>query len=268
MDYRPKFGFTLELMTKFVAMPVGLDKVFACVRPVVFAQRGSPWFAATGTGFLIKFGIHYFFVTARHCLHEFSYSDILVPYSSGHQSPIPLRGLQLFDSRNPEDTDHADVAVFMLEPSRLQRDLFDGEVPFDLSLNTLVLDGEFERNMPLAFKGLSPARSHYDYEDHSKSIYHFSAAIGSYDGPDETIDLVHKFRMQKTVNPPDLDGFSGGPVFYVPNPDRAETGAAFAGMLVRASGAEGILRFVSGFHIYAHLHATLKWNGISEGIPL
>jgi hypothetical protein len=207
-----------------------------------------------------------FLVTARHVASNgaFDLQDLRVPLTLAPSNPpiIQFSDVHTFISRDPNDTDHVDVIVARCDPKHLNRSLFTNDEPFDITLRPLVT--RFTSGMKLYFKGLAPAHSSHTLDDDAKK-YCIAYAAGDLIYRQPSGDRsVHIADVVVNDACPDFNGMSGSPIFLIDDIQTKNTNADFAGMLIRGSRDQKLMRFLDAELISTYL-AGFFLRGLSPG---
>lgn len=206
-----------------------LDNAVRCVRPMFCksAVQGHELFGG-GSGFLVRASGAIWIATAAHVLRDKDYLDLAVPRLIPHGTgpieaffhPVGLVGVK---SDDPEDTAGFDVVMIRTDEHE-HPDALDLERPSFLAplenanRGAIVRLAGFPRCLDNSIDG--PAR---------KARIQLFWADGEYDEPTSS-QFLHRFTITDTGKVTDLDGMSGGPLFYV-----QDAQYFFAGVVVRAA---------------------------------
>lgn len=234
-------------------IPIGMEMVFGCVRAVVFRDEATNFPSILGSGFFLKLFGDVFFITARHVIksgYGFAIEDIAIQYQKTRNDCVPFCEHRVFSSANPDDTDHADIVIYRVDPSRVQMASFGAEEPFDIVAKMFVT--EYRKGMELYFYGLSPSVGDYDYENGIYKTW-FSGGDVTYLRPAPGILSVHVGTAEVNDQCPDFDGLSGSPLFSIDEPDNPSSSSRFAGMLLRGTLSSKLFHFMDSTSIYLKL---------------
>lgn len=245
-------------------IPLGLQQVFGCVRPIIFLNPEFPYMSVPGTGYLLEMFGDVFLVTARHVVDNgnFDLQDlrILTNHAKSDSPVIQFLDAHTFTSRDPDDTDHVDVIVARCDRKYLDRSLFTNDHPFDITLRPLV--ASFAKGMKLHFQGVAPAHDAHTIDDDAQKyciVYAAGDLIYREPSEDRGIHIADALVHDKC---PDFNGMSGSPVFRIENVHARNTSAQFAGMVIRGSREQKVMRFIDAELIWAYLSGFFL-NGLS-----
>ena len=246
-------------------IPLGLQQVFGCVRPIIFRNPEFPYMSVPGTGFLLEMFGEVFLVTARHVADNgaFDLQDLRIPtnHAKSDSPVIQFLDARTATSRDPDDTDHVDVIVARCDRKHLDRSLFINDHPFDITLRPLVTS--FVKGMELHFQGVAPAHHAHTIDDDAQKYCIVYAAGGLiYREPSEDRGIhIADAHVHDTC--PDFNGMSGSPVFHIENVHARNTRAQFAGMVIRGSREQKVMRFIGAELISVHV-SQFFLNGLSK----
>jgi len=206
-----------------------------------------------GTCFLARFEFRYYAITAKHCLSNFPYESVRIRITPGELEFLPLKILPLLSDNG---WDFSDLAFFEIQHDRLSPAVLN-------SKNFLSLDNHIERVVDedeiLVVVGNPSELNTIDYENVDVYTQGFSPD-GRYAGPAED-KFCSKIRFNNLSPLQDLDGLSGAPVLAFKEIEEKVYTNRFAGVLIRATRASGMGRFINSAVVIQalnHLSATLR----------
>ena len=244
-------------------LPIGTEMVFGCVRAVVFHDEATGIASIVGSGFFVKLFGDIFFITARHVIkseYGFRLEDAAIQYQKARNDQVPFCKFRTFSSRDEDDTDHADIIIYRVDPHLVNLSSFGAEKPFDIVAKMFVT--EYRERMEFYFYGLSTSVGDYDYE---KGIYEikFSGGDVTYLRSEPGLQSVHVGLAEVNEQCPDFDGLSGSPLFSIDEPENESSPARFAGMLLRGTLSSKVFYFMDAASIYQKLLVFFV-GGLSE----
>lgn len=267
-NYRVRNSYTyLRIKPRhayFTVTSVGVAAVLSCVRPVIFVTPPTMFPSYVGTGFFVQYGTDVFFLTASHVHKNFDgdadRANLHILYNLDSREAIPRLILTPHTSEDPDDTDHADISCFYVPPEYAIGSKFANQMPFYLHEDSIVND--FSPGLLLHFKGLSPERSNFDYENRHNRI-NYIVGEAQYLRASDQKDM-HILSNGEIIDMPSFDGLSGSPVFAISQPENPSTEARLAGMLLRGGNKSGRMHFVSAQQLLSLVDRCLLRHLIFE----
>jgi hypothetical protein len=231
----------------------GVKELLNCAKPVMFANNDAEYpISMRGTCFLARFNSRYYAITAKHCLNGFSYESVRIRVIPGELEFLPLKTVTV---PRETDFDFSDLAFFEIQNDRLPLAVLD-------SNNFLSLDNYAEHSVDedeiLVVVGHPSEINRIEYENVDIYTQGFSPD-GRYAGPAED-KFCSKIRFNNLSPLQHLDGLSGAPVLAFKEIEEKVYSYRFAGVLIRATRASGMGRFINAavvIEALIHLSATL-----------
>jgi hypothetical protein len=211
-----------------------LRQVLQCAQPIFFEDGIEGYeYSRGGTFFFVTFRDKYFAITAKHCLKGRDYKKIrlLRPLASKKRAFVPLKVVSIIEDPQDSICDWADLAFIRLDNDALTAS--DKTASWFLDFNLLSkLKTAFAQSDGLGTKGYPYYAGAIDYD---KSIIQTGAVAlsGTYAGIGYEPN-IHKFKFSTLKNVPELNGFSGSPVFKIFQ-DKSVTAYWFAGVILRGT---------------------------------
>jgi len=212
-----------------------LVELFKCSRPVLFENDYEGYeYSVGGTAFVVKFKNHYYVLTAKHViinLSKFSPDQFRVQYRPDSRDFLPISNLYKPSVTDTEDTDQFDLAVFQIDDSTLQAELFGEHRPYNLlEMDKFTI---YNPNSKFVYRGFPIETRNIDWVEKNM---HQAALLGEaeYLGP-TGYACTHKLRLLNLQSLNSIDGLSGSPVFQINHDDDRFSRESFAGILIRGS---------------------------------
>ena len=196
-----------------------------------------------GTGFLVRSGASLYFATAGHCLRKGDHNRLRIPETYRTSGVLNLK--QFGNTVLPEreiDTDHADFALFSVEPidfgPRHPHNLEPVYLPHS-DTNTAL-----HESILLTVLGY-PKAAPLSGIDYDRRVVTVQALVcdANYLGSAESRHC-HALRFISSCSVDDFDHLSGSPIF-AKLPHRGDVIYMLVGLLLRAGGTQRLGRFVS-----------------------
>ncbi len=211
-----------------------LRQVLQCVQPMFFEDGFEGYeYSCGGTFFFVTFRKKFFAITAKHCLRGRDYKTIrlLRPSATKGKAFIPVKVISEIEDPQGPSCDWPDLVFIKLSEDALSTSdkaaswFLDFDSLSKLKTSLIAGDRLGTKGYPYYAKGI-------DYE---KAIIKMGAVAwsGTYAGVGHEAN-IHKFEFSKLDGVPDLNGFSGAPVFKIFQNDQV-TRYWFAGVILRGT---------------------------------
>jgi hypothetical protein len=232
-------------------------QVLRCVQPIFFEDGPEGFeYSCGGTLFYVKFRKKYFAITAKHCLRDRKFETIrlLRPSATKEKAFIPFEVVSEIVEPQNSSCDWTDLVFIKLSEDTLSK--ADKTASWFLDFDTLSKSKTaFIVGDDLGTKGYPYYARGIDYE---KAIIKMGAVAwsGTYAGVSHEAN-IHTFKFSKLEGIPDLNGFSGSPVFKILHNNRINT-YWFAGVILRGTVQSGIAHFVDHKVIFRALEIVSR----------
>jgi hypothetical protein len=220
-----------------------LRQVLQCVQPIFFEDGFEDYeYSCGGTFFYVKYHNKYLAVTAKHCLRDRRFDTIrlLRPSATKEKAFIPIEMISEIEEPQVSSCDWADLVFINLSEGALTK--ADKAASWFLDCDTLGrLETHLTKGDNLGTKGYPYYARGIDYE---KGIIKMGAVAwsGTYAGVGHEAN-IHKCKFSKLDGIPDLNGFSGAPVFKILQTSQI-TAYWFVGVILRGTVQSGTAHFV------------------------
>lgn len=237
-------------------MPVDdeLAKLRACVRPLLL-DSGLPEtpIGVWGTCFTAAHGPAIFAVTAAHLVRGNHSGEVRLLLSNRSMQRLPLSAGIGVLADAPED--EVDVIVypaslFGLTKNEMRRGRF------------LKLTRDFTSWQPGAYTSqwflIGYPREHSEVNYDAGQVQTGQVMLtGSYLGPADGTEYLHRLKVVNPLMLTEFAGFSGGPIFCAENKIGAEPTFRFCGVAVAGSASSEIVHFVSAESVLHLMHTAI-----------
>ncbi len=220
-----------------------LRQVLRCAQPIFFEDGFEGYeYSCGGTFFYVKYRERYLAVTAKHCLKDRNIQTLrlLRPSPTKKKAFISFDVVSEIEDPGDSSCDWADLVFIKLNEGALSAE--DKAASWFLDCDTL------SRSKTIFATGDSLGTKGYPYYargiDYEKGIITMGAVAwsGTYAGVGHEAN-IHKCKFSKLVGVPDLNGFSGAPVFKIFQ-NRQITTYWFAGVILRGTVQSEMAHFV------------------------
>jgi hypothetical protein len=217
-----------------------------------------------GSGAVFSLEGRFFFVTAAHNLKNCDVQNVRVLYSFYRKEFVPMKAIYHYPTVDNGESDSNDLTIVLLDNDSIEYDYFNNEKPYELDW--------FDAGLTMV------AESIYIFRGFPHHLRKFPDENGSVEMAYINLEAKLKNRVDNLIYEltipiiPDFDinGMSGSAVFQIHHPYFFTPTISFAGMVVRGSAANGIVRMVHADRIYGALKEILRmdcWAGQTEYIP-
>lgn len=214
-----------------------------CSRPMYFDNEDEQFpYSCLGSCFIVRYRQRLWIATAKHVVVSAGYhvSQVMVPYSLAGEHFIAISAAHTFD--DIQDNEEAtDVIVFEIAEALLDRAMLDASTVHDL-------DSQPATPPPLAqyriiVHGFPDELNEVDYQ--AQTLYRQQLSIFASDPQTSGLTGCVKIQLASDGNITNARGFSGGPVFLVPDTAGTDQAPRLWGIVTNGSIESRIFNFLN-----------------------
>lgn len=215
-----------------------ITDVLRCAKPLIFENNEAEFrYSIQGTCFLARFNSHFYAITAKHCLRNFSCESVRIRLNPGELQFLPIKAWTL---PRCDNEDFWDLAFFEIEHKHLSPAVLGSKDFLDLDHHS---KHGVDKEEILAIVGHPTELNAVDYDNFIVNTQGFSVD-GRYIGPAEDKNCS-KIRFNDLSRVKNLDGLSGSPVLAFREVREKTYTYNFVGVLIRATQISGMGRYIN-----------------------
>jgi hypothetical protein len=199
-------------------------------------------YSCLGSCFIVRYRQKLWIATAKHVIAGAGYqvSQAMAPYSLASGHFIPIRGAYAFDDI-PDHPEATDVIAFEIDEALLDRAMLDVSAVHDLDSQPAIPPSL--ANYRIIVHGFPDELNEVDYE--TKKLYRVRLSIMASDPQTGYLTGCVRIQLMSDGTIADARGFSGGPVFLVPDTDGTDQAPRLWGIITNGSIESKIFNFLS-----------------------